>query len=367
MRPRSSKKLHAFTILELLCVIAIITILAALLLPVLSRGTAKAKRIQCMNGLHQIGLAFHMFAQDHNNAFPMASTLTQSSSKDSPKNVQWFNSQFFFGFRPFQIISNELSSSKVLVCPTDDRQATNFSALQDKNVSYFSGLKADYLKPQSLLAGDRNVTNDSAGRITLVELGPNQPLRWTSGLHGFQGNLLFADGSVQRSKNLSSGAGSQSPNEPTGIGFPSSQSIPPGSSHGQGRAGRTVSQGPGTSERKPMEQQSVLIPIGPLTGVPIESLNPVTVKTVPVAKPEFKAVTNITVRPTTLSLATNAPDGSARNPLLSLVHVKKLVPNIWLLLLLLLLLLLALGVAAEYWRRRTGKRRMRKSTGASVD
>src|SRR5436190_20124454 len=166
---RYSAKLRAFTILELLCVIAIITILAALLLPALSRGTSKAKRIQCMNNLHQMGIAFHMFAQDHNNAFPMAITATQSRSNDAVKNLQWFNSQFLFGFRPFQALSNELVSPKLLICPSDERSATNsFSTLQDKNVSYFAGLKADYLKPQSILAGDRNITNDSAGRVTLV-------------------------------------------------------------------------------------------------------------------------------------------------------------------------------------------------------
>ena len=368
MRPRPSTKPHGFTILELLCVIAIITILAALLLPALSRGTAKAKRIQCTNGLHQIGLAFHMFAQDHNNAFPMATIVSQSGSNNSPKNVQWFNSQFFFGSRPFQMISNELASSKVLVCPTDDRQPTNFSALQEKNVSYFTGLKADYLKPQSLLAGDRNITNDSAGRITLVQLGPNQPLRWTSSLHGFQGNLLFADGSVQRSKNLLSDGGPQSPTQPTGSGFPSSQSRTPGASPGgQGVAGRTVSQGPGTGERNPIEQRPIMIPVGPLAGVPLQSLspNPATAKTAPLPKPQSRQVTNIVVPSTTLSVpTTNAADGSDRNPLLSLVHVKKLMPNIWLLLLLLLLLLLALAAAAEYWRR---KRRLRNQTAKQAN
>jgi len=61
----------AFTLLELLCVIAIISILAALLLPALVRVRDQARRIQCVNQLHQTGLAFQGFAHDHNGRFPM--------------------------------------------------------------------------------------------------------------------------------------------------------------------------------------------------------------------------------------------------------------------------------------------------------
>src|SRR5436305_9431787 len=73
-RPYDSPALRAraFTLIELLTVMAIIAILASLLLPALSQGKARAQRIQCTNNLRQIGLAFHMFAHDHNNAFPMA-------------------------------------------------------------------------------------------------------------------------------------------------------------------------------------------------------------------------------------------------------------------------------------------------------
>jgi prepilin-type processing-associated H-X9-DG protein len=95
-----------------------------------------------------------------------------------------------------------LANPGVLVCPADTRfAATNFAALQNSNLSYFVGLNAELGKPTSILAGDRNLTNDWGGATSLLYLGPNNPLRWTRELHQFKGNLLFADGHVEEWNN----------------------------------------------------------------------------------------------------------------------------------------------------------------------
>ncbi|SPE59659.1 conserved hypothetical protein [Verrucomicrobia bacterium] len=76
---------RGFTLIELLVVIAIIAILAAMLLPALSKAKTKAQGISCMNNMRQLTLAWLQYAHDNTDLIPYASSASAGGGAPNPR------------------------------------------------------------------------------------------------------------------------------------------------------------------------------------------------------------------------------------------------------------------------------------------
>jgi len=226
---KSLKQKNAFTLIELLVVIAIIAILAAMLLPALAAAKRKAQRINCVNNLKQLDLAFKIWANDNNDKYPTKVQSTQGGCQEWIYDAAPTAIAYNVG-RTFSSMSNEVNAPKVLSCPSDNvtghSTATNFVQLNTFNpvagdtLSYAVGGNATEDNPQAILLIDRNVgittsstVNNTASSMINTK-GAASSTDWTYGaqaslgvacwswtatdLHYRAGNLALTDGSAQQ-------------------------------------------------------------------------------------------------------------------------------------------------------------------------
>lgn len=243
----------AFSLVELLVVIAVISILAALLLPALAKGKIAAQSAACKGNLRQLGLALAMYVQD-NGHYPGNGVIVFAGMPEEQEAAIFFNGNGMRWLKPYlrgnydpkdDIASHNVTvpweGSTVFRCPGQDRIAPkqdehNYAFTPSSDYGYnelgtawrtatariglgftieFSGVDAfgrvdgprQYVKPDSIKAPSNLIAlADGPTWIAPEFLGPLGALShrphvgWLFIPHDAKANVVFCDGRVEQAK-----------------------------------------------------------------------------------------------------------------------------------------------------------------------
>ncbi len=213
--PRPVAQRRAFTLVELLVVIALIAVLAALLLPALAKARERTCSTQCAGNLREWGLAYGMYADDNDDFLPRRGQGVQVLARiDRPED--WFNAlPVYFGLTSFQLmVTNNTKppahSQSVFICP----------AAEDPGGTYFLpyGMNMN-LSPWNLtLATKFGEVVQPACVVAMADAPGSYASTYPSvqpysivARHAQRVNLLFLTGQVQSFAGSQVGCGSGDP------------------------------------------------------------------------------------------------------------------------------------------------------------
>ena len=173
---------RAFSVIELLAVIAIITVLAAILIPLLSKFRTQARLTQSLSNLHQIHSAVGLYSNDHNNRLP--------HQLGGPSVRVYLLQDTIDEYLPFK--------DKAWICPIVENDGRTFPQNPDLRGRYYFNWYLAKSDP------NRAISLYSVQQPSEAMLAANLNIAAVGGFGDGYSNVLFVDGSVQRIKDDSS-------------------------------------------------------------------------------------------------------------------------------------------------------------------
>jgi prepilin-type N-terminal cleavage/methylation domain-containing protein/prepilin-type processing-associated H-X9-DG protein len=239
-RPASKPAASGFTLIELLVVIAIIAILAAMLLPALSRAKLKAQSIACVSNQKQLSYAWILYADDYNDKLVINANNVAINAGD----VGWVQNVLIWDQGPppqnypqnydLNVLANALlgpycaKAVKIYKCPGD--RSEGFQGPRNRSISMNGQMNADTGNdPNGAKVKNQPASDGNSYRVYVKQSNIDTPVNrwvfidehpdsindglfsvdmgsttfwkdWPASNHGNSGVLSFADGHVETHK-----------------------------------------------------------------------------------------------------------------------------------------------------------------------
>ena len=178
-RPRPQQRVRdpgvAFTLVEILVVIAVMGVLAALLLPTLGRAKESARATACLSNLRQVGTSLQLYVQDHDNRLPVMYDALISTNGPSTNTLTIDI-----------VLSNYLGSPNILRCRSDDKDLFEKTGASYAWNSLLNGQDADHLQVFGIPFDPHNIPVVFDKESFHKARGPARGV-----------NYLYADGRIQ--------------------------------------------------------------------------------------------------------------------------------------------------------------------------
>jgi len=237
--PAQNRSTSGFTLIELLVVVAVIAVLAALLLPAVSHGKEQGQSIRCLNNSRQLGLAWIMYADDHDGK--LTANCSGSRSGTDEFSPSWSGGWLDFSssldninvaylvdanYRNGAKLGPYIKNAATFRCPADRSQVrihgTLFNRVRTYSMnSYVNGIRwrgslgdwqstewttfrrySDINKPAPShlwIMMDEREDSINDGYFSF-DVGAGKIVDYPGSYHGGSANIHFADGHTEKKK-----------------------------------------------------------------------------------------------------------------------------------------------------------------------